>query len=94
MNNNLNSVTQEHIDSIMDKSEFDVKTIYGKVTVVTAKLPNGFTIVESSACVDPSNYDETLGVDICKKRIENVLWQLEGYVLQNKLNDLKFFGED
>lgn len=81
----INTVTQEQVTRIMEASEFDVKTIYGKVTVVTAKLPNGFTIVESSACVDPANYDEKIGVEICKKRIENEVWQLEGYLLQEYL---------
>lgn len=80
-----NTVTQEQIDKIIKLSEFDVKTIFDKVTVVTAKLPNGFTIVESSACVDPMNYDESIGKKICMKRIENTLWQLEGYLLQEKL---------
>jgi hypothetical protein len=80
-----NTVTQEHVNKIMKSSEFYVKTIFGKVTVVTAKLPNGFTIVESSACVDPANYDEKIGVEICKQRIENEVWKLEGYLLQEKL---------
>lgn len=80
-----NTVTQEQIDNLMAQAEFDVKTIFGKVTVVTARFPNGFTVVESSACVDPANYSEEIGVQIVKKRIENQLWQLEGYMLQDKL---------
>lgn len=80
-----NTVTQEQITNLMDNAEFDVKTIFGKVTVVTAKFPNGFTVVESSACVDPANYSEEIGTEIVKKRIENQLWQLEGYLLQDKL---------
>jgi hypothetical protein len=80
-----NTVTQERIDNLMARAEFDVKTIFGKVTVVTAKFPNGFTVVESSACVDPANYSEEIGVQIVKQRIENQLWQLEGYLLQQKL---------
>lgn len=80
-----NTVTVEQVKAIMEATEFDVKTIYDKVTVVTAKMPNGFTIVRSSACVDPANYDENLGAEICKKRIEDEIWQLEGYMLQEKL---------
>lgn len=80
-----NTVTQLQIESLLAEAEFEVKTFYDKVTVVVAKLPNGFTIVESSACVDPANYDENIGIEICKKRIENQLWQLEGYLLQEKL---------
>lgn len=81
-----NTVTKLQIDSLMATTEFEVRTIYDKVTVVVAKLPNGFTIVESSACVDPANYNEAIGVEICKGRIENQLWQLEGYLLQEQLH--------
>jgi hypothetical protein len=80
-----NTVTQSQINSLLAQTEFQVKTFYGKVTVVVAKLPNGFTIVESSGCVDPDNYNELMGLEICKERIENQLWQLEGYLLQEQL---------
>lgn len=78
-------VTQLQIDALMAGTEFEIRTIYDKVTVVVAKLPNGFTIVESSACVDPANYDESIGTEICKGRIENKLWELEGYLLQEQV---------
>jgi hypothetical protein len=81
-----NTVTQEHVDEIMRNSEVFTDTYYDKTTVVTAKLPNGFVIVESSSCVDPANYDVQLGIDICLERIKNKVWELEGYVLQTKLS--------
>ena len=80
-----NTVTPQQIKEIMDATKFDVKTVLGKCTVVSAQLPNGFIIVESSACVDPANYDEVLGTEICMKRIENKIWELEGYKLQSTL---------
>jgi hypothetical protein len=80
-----NTVTKEHIDSLLREADIDIKTIFGKVTVVTLKLKNGFTLVESSACVDPRNYDESMGAEICLKRMENQLWAFEGYLLQDKL---------
>lgn len=81
-----NTVTQKQIDQIFRDSEIDVKTIFDKCTVVSVKLPNGFVIVESCACVDPSNYDENLGKEICIERIKNKIWELEGYKLQNELS--------
>lgn len=77
-----NTVTQGHIRAIMNESEFEVFTAFGKCTIVICKLPNGFILTESSACVDPVNYDEEMGEQICKERIENKLWELEGYLLQ------------
>ena len=80
-----NVVTKEKIKSILDETIFETKKVYDKCTVVSAKLPNGFIITESSACVDPSNYDEELGKQICIKKIEDNIWELEGYKLQSQL---------
>lgn len=76
------TVTKEQVDDILANAEIDCKTIFGKTTVVTAKLPNGFVIVESSSCVDPANYNQDIGYEICMERIRNKVWELEGYVLQ------------
>ena len=84
-----NTITKEHIDLIVSQTKFDVTTVFDKCTVVTAKLPNGFVITESSACVDPSNYDKELGFEICKEKIINKIWELEGYLLQDKLYEVQ-----
>lgn len=80
-----NTITQSVIDELMESCDIAVTTAFDKCTIVACKLPNGFVIVESSSCVDPANYDEDMGVDICMKNIEKKLWELEGYLLQNKL---------
>lgn len=74
-----NRVLPEEIAALMASAEFFDEKMYSNTTVVTAKLPNGWTITEQSACIDPDNYDHDLGVEICKKRIEDELWKLEGY---------------
>ena len=84
-----NIVTKEKIDLIVSQTKFDVTTVFDKCTVVTAKLPNGFVITESSACVDPSNYDKELGFEICKEKIINKIWELEGYKLQDMLYEIQ-----
>lgn len=80
-----NTVTQEHVENIFQNTTLDYATTFGKCTVLTAQLPNGFIIVESSACVDPINFDETIGADICNERVKNKIWELEGYKLQSEL---------
>ena len=80
-----NTVTDEMIEEIMNHSKVTVNTMFGKCTVVACQLPNGFIIVESSSCVDPKNYDETVGVEICMEKIVNKVWELEGYRLQQKM---------
>jgi hypothetical protein len=85
-----NRVTQTDIDEILSKADFHVYTYKNKTTVVIATLPNGFTITESSSCVDPANYDVAIGTDICKERIQNKIWELEGYVLQREVYARRF----
>lgn len=80
-----NTVTKPQIDELLEKSEINVETVYGKVTIVSCKLPNGFVITESSGAVDTANYDEKIGTEICMARIENKLWELEGYALTKQL---------
>ena len=80
-----NTVTSKQISELIDRSEVTVSTVHDKVTIVSLKLPNGFVITESSACVDPANYDEKVGRDICMERITNKLWEFEGYLLANRI---------
>lgn len=76
------SVADDMIAELMEGSEIIVDTVFDKCTVVSCKLPNGFVIVESSACVDPDNYDIDMGIEICLDKIASKLWELEGYRLQ------------
>ena len=80
-------VTQEQIDILLNNSDIEVKTVFGKCTTVAVKLKNGFILTESSACVDPANYDAELGKKLCYEHIENRLWELEGYALQKRVHD-------
>ncbi|MFA2694791.1 Gp49 family protein [Bacillus mycoides] len=87
-----NKITQEDINNILEKTHWTVEEFHGKCTVVVAKLPNGFILTESSACVDPANYDVKIGIECCKERIVNKIWNLEGYRLQCELYELKQKG--
>jgi hypothetical protein len=78
-------VTQDQIINILSDSDVQVFKMHDKCTVIVCKLPNGFIITESSACVDPANFDEVVGFEICMQRIENKIWELEGYALQKKV---------
>jgi hypothetical protein len=78
-------VTQDQINNILAESEIKVWKMFDKCTLIACKLPNGFIITESSACVDPENFDEVIGYDICMNRIANKIWELEGYALQKKV---------
>lgn len=85
-----NFVSTEHIESVLEESEFLVyRKVYGNTTIVVAKLPNGFTIVESSGCVNLDNYNEEIGEKICLDKIKKKIWELEGYALQDRIYKTK-----
>lgn len=83
-----NTVTEKQINKLFKESQKEVMTYWGKCTVMTIQLPNGFTIVEHSACVDPANYDKEIGLEICERKIKEKLWAFEGYRLQCELGKL------
>lgn len=55
-----------------------------KTTCVVLRLKNGFEVVGTSACVDPSGYDHETGKAYARKRAIEKVWELEGYLLQSK----------
>ena len=76
-------ITQDHIDNLISNSKIEKFKAGLKTTIVHLTLPNGFEIVGSSTCVDPNEYDFDIGVSIALKRVEDQIWLLEGYLLQN-----------
>lgn len=84
---NSNSVTKEQVlanmQDVLTRTEYE----FGKpVTYVTVRMQNGFTLRESTTCVDPNNYDEEIGKKICLEKIEDKVWFLLGYQLQEKIH--------
>lgn len=82
-----NTITQDNVDNFIDY--YDYCKMGEKTTVVKATLKNEFVIVESSSCVDVSNYDDEIGRDICKERIKNKVWELLGFLLQTAKSGIK-----
>lgn len=80
------SIKKEDIDSILSQTLILVEKYGDKTTILKATLPNGFVVVESSSCVDPKNFNMSIGEQICMKKLEDKIWELEGYKLQNELS--------
>ena len=81
-----NFVPAEHIAKLIEEAPKEVFTVFDNCTIVVIKLPNGFTVVESSGCIDPANYSEEIGKEICLRKIEDQVWKLEGYVGANEFS--------
>lgn len=85
-----NTVTIDDVKENMENIYSETRYDFGKpTTYVVCKMKNGFTLRDSTTCVDPSNYNEEIGADICKKHIEDKIWYLLGYELQEKLYQSK-----
>lgn len=82
-----NSITQSIVDGFIE--DVQTATLGEKTTIVSVTLVNGFEIVESSSCVDPNNYDEKLGEEICLGRVKNKVWELLGFLLQTAKSGIK-----
>ena len=54
--------------------------------------PTGFTDFATSACVDPKNYSEEIGGDICIKKINDRLWGFLGFMLQWAKDGIRDIG--
>ncbi len=83
------TITSQQIDALLAASTYEDTKVGRKTTVVVCILPNGFEVIESSGCVDPANYNHALGVETCKRRIIDRVWQLEGYALQCRLHAIE-----
>lgn len=57
------------------------------VTVCCITTKNGFNSVGHSACVSPDNFDEQIGCQVAFREAREQLWQLEGYLLKQRLHE-------
>jgi hypothetical protein len=53
-------------------------------TVCQITLKNGYTLVGTSACVDPANFNQAIGEKIAYDNAFEKLWDLEGYLLKER----------
>lgn len=79
--NDPTRITQAMVDDFIADGTHPT-TVGGKMTVLNVELKNGTVFAESSACVDPANYDEKLGASICAERVKSRVWHLLGFALQ------------
>ena len=54
-------------------------------TVCCLILKNGFTTIGHSACASAANFNEAIGRCIAKENAVDQVWQLEGYLLKQRL---------
>ena len=77
-------ITADHIEDVIVDETYVV--IPGTTTTLAAlTLMNGFLVTGTSACADPANFDEEIGRAIARDNAKNKIWELEGYLLRQRL---------
>ncbi len=79
------------LDSINEKIagvEYIKPDCNPSMTIAVVQMNNGFVVLGKSAPADPENYDEQLGMTFAKEDAIRQLWQLEGYLLRERLSSL------
>lgn len=57
----------------------------GRTTICQLTLANGYTVEGDSACVSIENFDAEIGQQISRNSAREKIWQLEGYLLQQRI---------
>ncbi len=57
------------------------------LTVCAITLRNGFIVTGTSAAASPENFDEAIGREIARKNARERIWELEGYLLRQRLHE-------
>lgn len=83
---NAPRLTPEWIDSVIVAEQFYVFP-GTMMTVCALTLRNGFQVVGESAAASPENFNEEIGRKIARSKARDRIWQLEGYLLRQKLYD-------
>lgn len=81
-------LTPSDIDAAIVGESFTVLPS-GKVMVCELTLRNGFTVRGESATVSKENFNAEIGQKISRENARNKVWELEGYLLQQKLFEAK-----
>lgn len=79
-------LTPEGIDKKIESETYTIMPS-GKTIVCELTLRNGFTVRGEASVVSRSNFNEEVGRKISREDARNKVWQLEGYLLQQKLHE-------
>ena len=76
-------VTLESIEAKIQNTEF---ILHSQLTIAIITMYNGFMVTGVSAPASAANYDREVGKRYAYDNAFKQLWQLEGYLLREKLS--------
>jgi len=83
---NLNAprLTPDYIDSVIDDKYYHVVP-NTTMTICVLTLRNGFQVTGHSAAASKENFDKDIGRKLAFEKAREQIWQLEGYLLKQRL---------
>ena len=81
-----NTVTKERLDELVSQSKVEYAVFGKKLTVAVITLPNNFKVTGEASCVDAKNFNKELGETYALENAIKKLWELEGYLLAERLH--------
>ncbi len=76
------TITKQIIENQISEVDY-IRDPKSTLTFCIIRLKSGFVIDGSSACLDPSGFDDGVGRAVAYENAFNKLWQLEGYHATN-----------
>lgn len=85
-NKELNAprLTPNHIDNVIQQRLFHIVP-NTTTTICSLILTNGFVVNGESAAASLENFDEDIGRKVAYENARDKIWQLEGYLLRQRL---------
>ncbi len=77
--------TTDNITETIEGEDYHV--FNGVLTVCCLTLRNGFTVTGESGCASPENFNQKLGEKIAYDKARAKIFQLEGYLLKQRIFD-------
>lgn len=81
---NAPRLTPQDIDNVI-KEEHYYRQPDTTLTICILILQNGFMVTGESAAASIENFDREIGEKIAKDNARDKIWQLEGYLLKDRL---------
>jgi hypothetical protein len=79
----MQTVRPAIIEALLDSAETEEAVLFGKVTVVSYRLPaTGFVVTGVANAADPSKFDIEIGRRCAREDAARQLWVLETYKAQ------------
>lgn len=76
----------------MSATDIDPFTAFARIpqslhllTICVLVMRNGFTVIGTSACASPENFNAEIGRKVARQKAIDQVWALEGYLLRDKI---------